>query len=58
MADTHPLDSPGRRLAVVIPTLNDDAALARLLPILAHLELPPEHVIVVDGASSEATAAL
>src|SRR5204863_198010 len=28
------------------------------LPILAHLELPPEHVIVVDGASSEATAAL
>ena len=58
VADTHPLDSPGRRLAVVIPTLNDDAALARLLPILAHLELPPEHVIVVDGASSEATAAL
>src|SRR5437879_2655911 len=57
VADTHPLDSPGRRLAVVIPTLNDDAALARLLPILAHLELPPEPVIVVDRPPSEAPAA-
>jgi glycosyltransferase involved in cell wall biosynthesis len=42
----------------VVPTLNDDAALARLLPLLAHLAAPPERVIVVDGASSEVTAAL
>lgn len=42
----------------MVPTLNDDAALARLLPLLGQLAAPPEHVIVVDGASSEATAAL
>jgi glycosyltransferase involved in cell wall biosynthesis len=43
---------------VVVPTLNDDVALARLLPLLRRLALPPEEVIVVDGAASEATAAV
>ena len=42
----------------MVPTLNDDAALARLLPLLGRLAMPPERVIVVDGAASEATAAL
>ncbi len=42
----------------MVPTLNDDAALGRLLPLLGRLAAPPEQVIVVDGASSEATAAL
>lgn len=58
VADPRPLASPGATLAVVVPTLNDDAALGRLLPLLARLASPPEHVIVVDGAASEATAAL
>jgi glycosyltransferase involved in cell wall biosynthesis len=58
VADARPLASPGATLAVVVPTLNDDAALGRLLPLLARLDSPPEHVIVVDGAASEATAAL
>ncbi|HXO15204.1 MAG TPA: glycosyltransferase, partial [Steroidobacteraceae bacterium] len=43
---------------VVIPTLNDDPVLTRLLPLLSRLALPPEEVIVVDGAASEATAEL
>ena len=42
----------------MVPTLNDDAALGRLLPLLGRLAAPPEQVIVADGASSEATAAL
>ena len=68
VADAHSLDSPARnsratdsaatRLVVVVPTLNDDAALTRLLPLLRRLARPPEEVIVVDGAASEATAAL
>ena len=63
VAEAHSLDSPATdsaatRLAVVVPTLNDDAALKRLLPLLGRLAMPPEQVIVVDGAASEATAAL
>ncbi len=67
VAQTHSLDSPvdpaaadspAARLAVVVPTLNDDAALARLLPLLGRLVRAPEQVIVVDGAASEATAEL
>lgn len=53
VADAHSLV-----LAVVVPTLSDDAALARLLPLLGRLAMPSEPVIVVDGAASEATAAL
>lgn len=58
MAEIHALERPAGRLAVVVPTLNDDTALARLLSALGSLEAPPERVIVVDGAASEATAAL
>jgi rSAM/selenodomain-associated transferase 2 len=46
------------RLAVVVPTLDDDAALVHLLPRFAQLTSPPDDVIVVDGSSSEATATL
>ncbi|HEY0768057.1 MAG TPA: hypothetical protein VGD47_08885, partial [Steroidobacteraceae bacterium] len=58
MADAHSLDSPATRLAVIVPSLNDDAALGRLLPVLGQLATPPEEVIVADGAASETTAAL
>src|SRR5437764_9328995 len=51
-------DSAATRLAVVVPALNDDAAPARLLPLLARLARAPEQVIVVDGAASAATAEL
>jgi len=57
-ADPAAADSPAARLAVLVPTLNDDAALARLLPLLGRLARAPEQVIVVDGAASEATAEL
>lgn len=43
---------------MVVPTLNDDASLVRLLAALPSLGAPPERVIVVDGAASAATAAL
>ena len=66
VAGAHPLDTPAAdsaatdsvatRLAVVVPTLSDDAALARLLPLLGRLARAPEDVIVVDGAASEGTA--
>lgn len=46
------------RLVAVVPTLDDDAALTRLLPLLAGLSSPPNAVLVVDGASSDATAAI
>ena len=57
-ADPAAADSPAARLVVLVPTLNDDAALARLLPLLGRLARAPEQVIVVDGAASEATAEL
>jgi glycosyltransferase involved in cell wall biosynthesis len=41
------------RTAVIIPTLNDEAALPRLLARLARLAPPADEVIVVDGAASE-----
>src|SRR5690348_457758 len=40
------------RLAVIIPTLDDDAALQRLLARVGHLDPAPDQVIVVDGAAS------
>jgi rSAM/selenodomain-associated transferase 2 len=58
VAVTHALSAIPMRLAVIVPTLNDDAALAHLLPRLASLTAPPDEVIVVDGASSEKTAAI
>jgi CTP:molybdopterin cytidylyltransferase MocA len=56
--DSPATDAGAARLAVVVPTLNDDAALARLLPLVGRLARAPEDLIVVDGAASEATAAL
>lgn len=44
------------RLVVIVPTRRDDEELRELLVCLAQLDAPPEHVIVVDGASSELTA--
>jgi glycosyltransferase involved in cell wall biosynthesis len=44
------------RLVVIVPTWRDDEELTELLLCLGRLDAPPEHVIVVDGASSEVTA--
>lgn len=43
------------RLVVIVPTWHDDEELGELLVCLRGLDAPPEHVIVVDGASSEVT---
>ncbi|MGH7316437.1 MAG: TIGR04283 family arsenosugar biosynthesis glycosyltransferase [Candidatus Rokuibacteriota bacterium] len=43
------------RLAVVIPSLNEAANLARLLPDLAR-DCPGAEIVVVDGGSRDATA--
>jgi rSAM/selenodomain-associated transferase 2 len=58
VAEPHPLAARATRLVAVVPTLNDDAALRRLLALLRELVAAPEAVVVVDGASSAATAAL
>ena len=44
-----------RRAGVVIPARNQATELARLLPALA-AQIPPENILVVDSASSDATA--
>ncbi|MGH8140233.1 MAG: TIGR04283 family arsenosugar biosynthesis glycosyltransferase [Steroidobacteraceae bacterium] len=44
------------RLALIVPTLDDDTALAHFLTQLAGLDLPPDEVIVVDGGSRSSTA--
>src|SRR5579885_1828427 len=46
------------RVAVIIPTLDDDAALQRLIVRLGHLDPAPEDVLVVDGAASKSCEAL
>jgi hypothetical protein len=46
------------RVAVIIPTFDDDLALERLLSHLAYLEPGPDDVIVSDGACSDATQLL
>jgi glycosyltransferase involved in cell wall biosynthesis len=46
------------RVAVIIPTFDDDVALERLLTHLAYLEPGPDDVIVSDGACSDATQLL
>jgi rSAM/selenodomain-associated transferase 2 len=38
---------------VIIPTLDDDAALQRLLARVGHLDPAPDEVIVIDGAARE-----
>jgi hypothetical protein len=57
MAAPHALKVPmDATLSVIVPTLNDDAALARLLPQLQALEPAPAEIIVVDGAGAGALA--
>jgi len=46
------------RVAVIIPTLDDDASLQRLVARLEHLDPAPDDVVVVDGAASESCQAL
>jgi glycosyltransferase involved in cell wall biosynthesis len=46
------------RVAVIVPTFDDDVALERLLSHLAYLEPGPDDVIVCDGACSDATELL
>lgn len=46
------------RLAVIVPTFDDDVALERLLSHLAYMEPGPDDVIVSDGACSDATQLL
>lgn len=46
------------RVAVIIPTFDDDVALERLLSHLAYLEPGPDDVIVADGACSDSTQLL
>ncbi len=42
------------RVAVIIPTLDDEAALQRLLARIARLDPAADEVVVVDGAAAEA----
>ncbi len=46
------------RLAVVVPVFNEDTAIESMLARLAALRARGAQVIVVDGASTDATAAL
>lgn len=46
------------RVAVIIPTLDDDAALQRLIARVERLDPAPDDIIVVDGAASETCEAL
>ncbi|HEX8555018.1 MAG TPA: glycosyltransferase [Sphingomonas sp.] len=45
-------------VALVIPTLNEATTLPRLVRLLAALDPPPAEVLVVDGGSTDGTAAL
>ncbi|MGL4574738.1 MAG: TIGR04283 family arsenosugar biosynthesis glycosyltransferase [Burkholderiaceae bacterium] len=46
------------QLAIIVPVLNDAAALARLLPTLAPLRARGARVVVVDGGSADDGAAV
>ncbi len=59
VAASQPLAAAARTgVSIVVPTWHDDAALSRLLPQLAALRPPADEVLVVDGASNEATRAM
>lgn len=45
-------------LSIIIPTLNEEAALPETLANVARLDPPPREVIVVDAGSADATVAL
>jgi rSAM/selenodomain-associated transferase 2 len=44
-------------VSVIVPVLHDDAELDRLLRLLRAMAAPPDEIIVVDGAASEACRA-
>ncbi|MXO73353.1 glycosyltransferase [Altererythrobacter buctensis] len=46
------------RVSVVIPMLNEAAALPALAPVIAALDPPPHEVVCVDGGSADASVAL
>ena len=43
------------RLSIIVPTLNEEGYVGRLLESISRQTLSPEQVIVVDGGSSDAT---
>ncbi len=45
-------------MCIVVPTLNEAAALPRLLRNLRALDPPPDQILVVDGGSSDGTVAV
>ncbi len=45
-------------ISVVIPTLNAEAGIARLLECLLTQSVPPDEILVVDSASGDQTAAI
>jgi glycosyltransferase involved in cell wall biosynthesis len=45
-------------VTLVIPVLDEERALPKLLEVVAALDPPPTEIIVVDGGSSDATAEL
>jgi glycosyltransferase involved in cell wall biosynthesis len=46
------------RVTIVIPMLNEAAALPLLAPVIARLDPPPHQVLCVDGGSDDGSAAL
>lgn len=46
------------RVSIVIPMLNEAAALPALAPMIARLDPPPHEVLCVDGGSSDGSVAL
>jgi GT2 family glycosyltransferase len=46
------------RVSVVIPMLDEAAALPALAPVVARLDPPPHEVLCVDGGSTDASVAL
>ncbi|MFA6220267.1 MAG: glycosyltransferase [Erythrobacter sp.] len=51
-------DEGGQRVALVIPALNEEAALPALAANLAALSPPPDEIILVDGGSIDRTVAI
>lgn len=58
MADVHPGDSTGTTVCAVVVTYNRPALLERCLDLLAAQSRPPDHVLVVDNASTDDTPQL